>query len=359
MELIPKPKTYRGLDLASNSIDTLILSGGGYYGLAYIGVIKLLEDKQIIHNIKSYIGVSIGSLVALLAVLGYSADELKVLIQTDIKLSKILEINADNVFNIFDKMGINTGAYIEETIKTLIAARGYSPYITLEKLQELTGKSLHVGFTRCFRNQFILAGPDSEYKDMPVWLAVRASISLPIILEPVADYLTDDLLVDGGLINNNPIKPYLEKWWSSQPHHSVLHPVKRNTRDVGIQCDIAASECNIDINNNSSDLSTTSDLIPTCKYKQGFLCIDLYTRDYIKPEKCNLADYMGGLISKIFANQEPARNKYAPYIMYLNCTKYGLGSTLFNGIDITADTIDYIINDAYLQLDTYLASITR
>ena len=61
-------------------IKTLILSGGGVKGIAYIGVIKRLNELKQSGDVKFEINemccVSIGSLVGLLYLIGYSYDEL-------------------------------------------------------------------------------------------------------------------------------------------------------------------------------------------------------------------------------------------------------------------------------------------
>ena len=63
-------------------INTLILSGGGVKGIAYIGALKYLdelktkEDLKVDINIQEILGVSVGSIVGLLYILGYTYDEL-------------------------------------------------------------------------------------------------------------------------------------------------------------------------------------------------------------------------------------------------------------------------------------------
>ena len=42
-------------------IDTLVFSGGGAKGLYYIGILKKLEELNIINNINSIAGTSIGA----------------------------------------------------------------------------------------------------------------------------------------------------------------------------------------------------------------------------------------------------------------------------------------------------------
>ena len=49
-------------------IDTLVLSGGGVKGIAYVGVFKKLRELKV--EIKEICSVSVGSMMGLLYVLG-------------------------------------------------------------------------------------------------------------------------------------------------------------------------------------------------------------------------------------------------------------------------------------------------
>ena len=49
----------------------LILSGGGTKGFTYIGLIKLLEEYQIYHQIESIIGFSVGSIFLIAIGMGF------------------------------------------------------------------------------------------------------------------------------------------------------------------------------------------------------------------------------------------------------------------------------------------------
>ena len=55
----------------------LVFEGGGVLGVAYLGVIEVLADKNILEKITRVGGTSAGSIVALLIGLNYSVDEIK------------------------------------------------------------------------------------------------------------------------------------------------------------------------------------------------------------------------------------------------------------------------------------------
>ena len=61
-------------------IKNIVFTSGGTRGICYIGVIKLLEEYNLLKNLNTYCGVSIGSIFALLLLLDYSYKELEELL---------------------------------------------------------------------------------------------------------------------------------------------------------------------------------------------------------------------------------------------------------------------------------------
>lgn len=375
------PLVYRGMDLSSDTIHTLVLGGGGYFGVLYVGLFQWLEAHQMRNDIKTVIGVSVGSMMGCLFALGYSSQEMIDIITVEMNLPKCLEVNADNILNIIDGLGINKGEYIEQCIKSFISRRGVNPYITIQGLYELTGIDFQVGFTKCVDNRFVLASRHNEYRNMPVWLAIRASCSIPVILDPVVDFENNDILVDGGVISNNPIKYYLAAYWqANSPHpaalhnHSTTHHIQSNhnkqhhklhTREIGVQCDMSVSaeeSGEITIEEVPVDPPTADKAPPTKKYRQGFLSIELNTRPRAQmnihsgPPYMNIDEYLITIFSKIFTNQESYRDKYSQYVCVFDCLQYNHFlnfASLKN--NITVEQLTGMTEKIGQLLDRYLA----
>lgn len=355
---IREPLVYRGLDLASDEIHTLILSGGGYYGLLYLGVIQWLEVRDMRKDIKTVVAVSVGSMIGLMFALGYSSQAIFDIVIQDLNLPKCLEVNADNILNIVDGLGINNGEYIEQILKGLISKSGVNPYITIQGLYEETGIDLQIGFTKCVANKFVLASRHNEYRTMPVWLAIRASVSIPLILEPVIDYENNDILVDGGVISNNPIKYYLESYWLANYHLGSTSSHPRHTREIGIQCTITDNEPSAE----SEIVTAECQQHTLMRYRQGFLCFELNTRPqvpvnvHIRNPCMTIDEYLKCIMTKIFTNQESMRHKYNRFVKVFDCVHYeGLNSMSLKN-NITADQLTHLINDIASQIDSFIAN---
>ena len=57
-------------------IDTLILSSGALYGISYIGCLQYMEELNILSQIKTIIGCSVGSIVGSLFYFGFTSQEI-------------------------------------------------------------------------------------------------------------------------------------------------------------------------------------------------------------------------------------------------------------------------------------------
>ena len=92
-------------------IKNLVLSGGEYKGLAYVGVLKYLEDTNILAGIENIMGVSIGAVFALYFSLGFTSDQLKQIVLA-MKIENLREGDYSNYLEIFNTYGLDSGSNI-------------------------------------------------------------------------------------------------------------------------------------------------------------------------------------------------------------------------------------------------------
>jgi len=205
-------------------IDTLVFSGGGMKGIAYIGVLRCLETIQSLFNnyklnennpseiedrmekdnyipeidIKTVCGVSIGSLMSLLYIIGYSSDVLQEIILNK-DLSELKDISINNFVN---RYGFDSGKNVVMWLEYLLENKGYSKDITLKDLYLKTGIHYKVCCTNL--NKYKLEIYDYiRNPDLKITKVVRMSMSIPLVFS-VKGY-NKDIIVDGGIINNYPI----------------------------------------------------------------------------------------------------------------------------------------------------------
>lgn len=170
--------------IAGDKYDTgLVLSGGAARGFAHAGVLKALEEKEIVPDIVS--GVSAGSIVGSFYCDGYCAEEIFEIFEKN-KVFELVKVR-------FTKQGIFSISGLKKVLKSNLRAQ------RLEDLQKpliITATNIEKGITTYFTEGNLVD-------------TVLASCSIPIIFVPtVIDGVT---YVDGGVTNNFPIEPLLGK----------------------------------------------------------------------------------------------------------------------------------------------------
>jgi predicted acylesterase/phospholipase RssA len=185
------------------------LSGGGIKGFAHVGALEVLAERNLLHAVKEYIGISAGALCALGLCIGCTLSELRMVISM-LDWSLIRDIDPDTLFNFQETFGIDTGANLRRLLAAILNAKHVDPHITFRQLHELKrGPTLRVIATnvnRCRAEEF-------SYRltpDVGILFAIQASMTVPIYFTPLKHIATGALYVDGGLGCPSPFK-YLDE----------------------------------------------------------------------------------------------------------------------------------------------------
>lgn len=182
-------------------IQYLVFSGGAMNGLAYVGVLQVLEAAypKLYEHTQGYAGTSIGALVALLLCMGYTSASMRAVI--DAFDSSVLFSRTDNMFQnlgMVDAMN-SLGTWVGDLIKQHMG----KPDVNFAELFRRTRQELTivvVNFTQKrteYWNRHTRPGES-------VLLAATCSMALPLVVTPVVGP-GGDLFVDGGLGDNFPL----------------------------------------------------------------------------------------------------------------------------------------------------------
>lgn len=189
----------------------LALSGGGLRGVSQIGVIKALERNNIpIHLI---VGSSIGSVVGGLYASGYTPDEIWQTLRT-MNLDDILSDTPHRSTQFLGKKEGRNRSILQFRFENFRPSLPKA-YTAGQKISELftylmLSAPVH---TTNFENLNVplriiatdlLSGKKAILKNGDLSLAMRASIAIPLLLDPVA--MDSMLLADGGLLDNIPVQ---------------------------------------------------------------------------------------------------------------------------------------------------------
>lgn len=182
--------------------DTLLLCAGGGLGWTYIGAYQALLEKNLIKDLKTIAGISIGSIIGLLLQLNYTVDALKELI-LNIDLPSLE--NCKDISYFIDNFGLDNGDKVVIVLKTIIQEKFNKDDITFKELHEITGIEFIVQATNL--NKYCLETFSYKTKpDMSISTAIRMSITIPFYYTPIK--WDNDYYVDGGVLTS---VPYIEE----------------------------------------------------------------------------------------------------------------------------------------------------
>ncbi|MFP4020688.1 MAG: patatin-like phospholipase family protein [Halanaerobium sp.] len=161
----------------------IALSGGGVKGFAHLGVLKALEEKGIEADLLA--GVRSGAIIGSFIAAGK-------------KPAEVMDLINENDFFDFAKL--------------TLPDRGI---FTLDNMTENLEKSLGVKTFEELKIPFYVGAANIEKARMEYFSSgelikiIQASSSIPVLFSPVE--INGDLYVDGGLFENLPVNPLLNK----------------------------------------------------------------------------------------------------------------------------------------------------
>lgn len=182
-------------------VTNIVFSGGAMKGYCFIGILKYLEETNTISQIKHLIGTSVGACISLVINIGFNSEELT-LLMSQMDIFKYYSLSSDKVLNILDTYGINNGNSLINSFKIIIKKKLGTDTITFKELYDKTKVKLTMIGTHLNTMNTITYNYET-YPDMNVIDALRISIGVPIIFDPVK--INNDFYVDGGLVNNYAI----------------------------------------------------------------------------------------------------------------------------------------------------------
>lgn len=191
----------------------IVLSGGGIRALAHLGALDVLEKKGLLKAVKEYIGVSAGAFVGFSLVIGYTVQEL-IMLCSAFDFSLLRNLDPEGALEFPATFGFDNGGNLMKLLESLLRIKKHSTTLTFG---EWASQHPEGPFLRCFATDLHTTQPrefSAETTPTVKMLdALRASMSLPAYFTPVKDPITDNLLVDGGILHNFPLAflPYNQR----------------------------------------------------------------------------------------------------------------------------------------------------
>lgn len=159
------------------------LSGGGARGLAHIGVLAALEEHGISPEIIA--GSSMGAIIGTFYAAGLSPQKMLEITKKE-KLYKLFKWK-------FPKGGMLSLDILQEMLEEYVRKNSFSGL----------KKELYIAVSN------ITKGEREFFSSGPLFRAVMASASIPVVFEP--QIINGDTYVDGGLFDDMPVAPLIGK----------------------------------------------------------------------------------------------------------------------------------------------------
>lgn len=160
----------------------LVLSGGGARGIAHAGVLRALEECNILPQIIA--GTSAGALIGAFYSAGY-------------KPAEILNIVQKNKFFSWKTIAWKSSGFFKmDAMRKVLENALPADFESLKIPLHVTNTNLITGESR-----IVSQGPLID--------PLLASACVPVVFKPVS--INNQLWVDGGVTNNFPVEPLLEK----------------------------------------------------------------------------------------------------------------------------------------------------
>lgn len=198
----------------------LVFQGGGVKGIALVGAYSVLSEEG--YRPQNVAGTSAGAIVATLIAAGYTADELEGML-AETPFSTFLDGGWEDripflgaPLSILLDQGIHEGRAFDEWMRERLAAKGvgrFGDLVVPEFADDARYRHrVQVVASDVTARRLLVLPMDApslgiEPDEMDVALAVRMSMSIPIVFEPVRHRAPDGthVIVDGGMLSNFPV----------------------------------------------------------------------------------------------------------------------------------------------------------
>jgi len=183
-------------------IDTLCIAGGGIKVLPFIGILKQLEKNNLINFkfIKKIIGVSSGSIISLMIVLGFSLEEIEFFFENFNFNTVIPESNSSElIFN----YGMEDSSKLNNILKTFFIKKKININYSFLDLYNDKKITLIISVTNLTKKRIEYWSYFNK-PDTPIIQSIIISSCFPLVFKPIK--FNNNYYLDGGILDNFPIQ---------------------------------------------------------------------------------------------------------------------------------------------------------
>jgi len=181
------------------SYQHLAIGGGGMKGYIAVGALQSINNNYNLNKFKSYIGISVGSLLCFFLSIGFTLEEITTIV-LNIDITDYLIPDFLNVVNLY---GICSIGNVKKILMSIGKQKNIPYDCTFIKHYELTKKKLIITGSNINTKNTEIFSKDVT-PEMSIYTAMLISIALPLLFQPIK--YNGNYYVDGGIYLNYPIE---------------------------------------------------------------------------------------------------------------------------------------------------------
>jgi predicted acylesterase/phospholipase RssA len=210
-----------------NKITHLVLSGGGMYGVMYIGILRYMYLENLHKDVKYISAASIGTFIGLMLAFKLTIVEMESVMYSVFSNQDFTFIPRKRYLQLLSDNGLCTTRYIVDKLINVLKDK----YKNIENIEDFSfenmaktfGINLYMSVTNINKCKNEILSIEST-PTVSVFKACEASMSIPILYKPVI--INDNYYYDGGITNNFPIKIFKDV-----PYENIIGIILDNMCD--------------------------------------------------------------------------------------------------------------------------------
>lgn len=176
------------------NMKSLVLSGGGIKGFAFLGSLHNLYKQGKLNNIDKFIGTSVGSVICLLLSIGYSPREIY-------QKCDNISLSISSISSMLKDFGFLDTNTVSNLLTTMVKVK-FGKIPTLKELYSITSKHF-ISVTTNLSKTCVEYLDHETYPNLDCVKACEMSFAIPFIFKSIK--YEGCVYVDGGLLDNFPI----------------------------------------------------------------------------------------------------------------------------------------------------------
>lgn len=189
----------------SAQVKQVVFGSGGFRHHAYAGALLALQEQGLFEHVTGFGGTSTGAIVAALAGVGYSPEEIVTRV-AGMDFGKVRgKTSMLGPLRVLAKHGFFDTEYITEQLSAWIGERIGDPLADIETCERNTGHRIRIVATNLSKRTATIF-PSLVASRVSLVEAVRFALTVPLLFEPKR--WQGDVYVDGAMVWNLPIEVF-------------------------------------------------------------------------------------------------------------------------------------------------------